>query len=253
MFLSPILWTSAVTTIRAALISLYISIFPTRSFSITCYTILVINVAFGASAIIADCLICQPISYRWGSTTVGGSCGDQKALDLDIAVLNLLLDVVVVVLPMPVLWGLPLARGKKTTLTCMFGIGIMYGIPIDQLPINSSKEMLTHVSPQGLWHNHLPRPGDLLDSRPHKSAHARHILRHRIVDLFRSPSRNNLCLLTLLQTLTLQASGVSAPTREGSDRIIRVGQCSHRKSSTSITLYQAVFQRIQVNVRLNLV
>lgn len=87
--------------------------------------------AFGASATIADCLICQPISYRWGVTTAGGFCGNQKALDLDIAVINLLLDVVVVVLPMPVLWRLPLARGKKVALTCMFGIGIMYGIRND--------------------------------------------------------------------------------------------------------------------------
>ena len=164
------------TTIRAALISLYISIFPRRSFSITCYTILVINVAFGASALIADCLICQPISYRWGPVTGGGSCGDQKALDLDIAVLNLLLDVVVVVLPMPVLWELPLARGKKAGLTCMFGIGITYGTPTDQFPVNSSKEMLTHVCLQGLWHYHLPRPGDLIDSRPQQFAHARYVL-----------------------------------------------------------------------------
>ena len=135
MFLSPILWTSAVMTIRAAIIFLYISIFPNRAFSIACYTILVIDVAFGASAIIADCLICQPISYRWASTTVGGSCGDQKALDLDIAVLNLLLDVVVVVLPMPILWGLQLAKGKKAGLTCMFGIGITYGARNEQLLI----------------------------------------------------------------------------------------------------------------------
>ena len=164
------------TTIRAAIIFLYISVFPTRSFFITCSTILVINVAFGASAIIADCLICRPISYRWASTTVGGSCGDQKALDLNSAIWNLLLDVVVVVLPMPVLWGLKLARGKKARLTCMFGIGITYGIPIDKLPIDPSKEMLTHVRPQGLWHYHLPRPGDLVDSRPHELARAGYVL-----------------------------------------------------------------------------
>ena len=133
MFLSPVLWTSAVTTIRAAMILLYIEVFPIRSFSIPCYTILVINVAFGASAIIANCLICRPINYRWGLNSVG-SCGDQKALDMDIAILNLLLDVVVVVLPLPVLWRLPLARGKKAALTFMFGIGITYGIPNGSAP-----------------------------------------------------------------------------------------------------------------------
>lgn len=127
MFLSPILWVTAVTIIRAAIIILYIQIFPTRSFSIASYVALAVNVVFGASAVIADCLICQPITYRWAPTMVDGSCGDQRLLDMYIAILNLLQDVAVVILPMPVLWGLQLAKSKKVALSCMFGIGIMYG------------------------------------------------------------------------------------------------------------------------------
>lgn len=44
-----------------------------------------------------------------------------------IAILNLLQDVVVVVLPMPILWGLQMARSRKVALSSIFGIGIMYG------------------------------------------------------------------------------------------------------------------------------
>ena len=47
-------------------------------------------------------------------------------LDMSIAILNLLQDVVVVVLPMPVLWGLQMATTRKVALSCMFGMGIMY-------------------------------------------------------------------------------------------------------------------------------
>lgn len=36
------------------------------------------------------------------------------------------MDVTVVVLPMPVLWGLQTAVGKKLVLSGMFGLGIMY-------------------------------------------------------------------------------------------------------------------------------
>lgn len=59
---------------------------------------------------------------------VGGSgfCGDQKSLDLFIGIFNLLLDVTVVVMPMPVLWGLKLAVGKKVMLSGMFGVGTAY-------------------------------------------------------------------------------------------------------------------------------
>lgn len=127
MFLSPILWVTAVTIIRAAIVSLYIQIFPTRSFLVACYAVLAVNTIFGGSAVIADCLICRPITYRWSGNMVGGSCGDQRSLDMYIAILNLLQDVVVVVLPMPILWGLHMARSRKVALSCIFGIGIMYG------------------------------------------------------------------------------------------------------------------------------
>ena len=69
----------------------------------TCYVVHGINAAFGAATIL----------------------GDQKSLDLFIGISNLLLDVTVVVLPMPVLWNLQVAMRKKAVLSGMFGLGIM--------------------------------------------------------------------------------------------------------------------------------
>ena len=54
-----------------------------------------------------------------------GTCGDQKSLDLFIGVFNLLMDVAVVVLPLPVLWGLQLKWGKKVVLSLIFSMGIV--------------------------------------------------------------------------------------------------------------------------------
>lgn len=52
-----------------------------------------------------------------------GFCGHQKSLDLFIGIFNCILDVTAVVLPMPVLWGLKMAVGKKVMLSGMFGMG----------------------------------------------------------------------------------------------------------------------------------
>lgn len=134
------------TTIRAAIILLYTQLFTYRTFSLISYTILAVNVTFGVSAIIANCLICRPIQYRWSPNIVTGICGDVKALDLDTAILNLLHDVVLVVLPIPILWRLQLASTKKVILICTFGIGIMYGTPIHQFPVAHDYERLIHVS-----------------------------------------------------------------------------------------------------------
>lgn len=116
-----------VTIIRASIIFLYIHIFPTRSFRIACYGTLLFNMMFLTATILAGCLICRPIKYMWGLPIKGASCGDEENLGLFIAIVNFLQDVIVVVLPMPILWNLQVAVSRKAALTGMFGMGILYG------------------------------------------------------------------------------------------------------------------------------
>ena len=81
---------------------------------------------FLTATILADCLICRPISYRWNFDIAGASCGDEMKLSLFIAICNFLQDVIIVVLPMPILWNLHTALSRKVALTGMFGMGIVY-------------------------------------------------------------------------------------------------------------------------------
>ena len=119
-------WAVAVTFIRASVLALYIRIFRTKSFRVTCYMVHSINVAFGATVILGACLICQPVSFNWDQSIPGGRCGDQKSFDLFIGIFNLLMDITVVVLPMLVLWNLQMVMRKKLVLSGIFGLGIMY-------------------------------------------------------------------------------------------------------------------------------
>lgn len=139
--MSIIIWAASVTFVRASIVFLYIRIFPTRLFRKICYLVLLINSCFFVGTVLADCLICQPISYRWDQITGGkGSCGDEKSLDLFIGIFNLFLDVMAVVLPMPILWGLNTAVGKKVMLSCMFGMGTTYVLSIflSLLPLSAT-------------------------------------------------------------------------------------------------------------------
>lgn len=126
MLVGQILWVTAVFFIRASIIQLYIRLFySTKSFRITCYVIHGINFVYFAATILGACLICRPIAFNWDPTIPGGSCGDQKSLDLFIGVFNLLLDVALVALPMPVLWGLQMSRQKKVVISGIFAMGIV--------------------------------------------------------------------------------------------------------------------------------
>ena len=125
MIIGEILWSAAVFFVRASVLQLYIHIFRIRSFRIACYTIHVVNASYFAATVLAACLICRPFAFNWDRSIHGGKCGNQKSLDLWIGIYNLLMDVTVVILPMPVLWGLQMAISKKLALSFMFGMGIM--------------------------------------------------------------------------------------------------------------------------------
>jgi len=124
MFLGQILWISSNTCVRISIIFLYVSIFRVRSFRIAAYTVLGLNLAYFLAVILQTLLICQPVAFNWDHTMTG-SCGDQKTSDEVIGVLNIFYDVVLIILPMPMLWKLQMAISRKLALSAIFGMGII--------------------------------------------------------------------------------------------------------------------------------
>lgn len=67
--------------------------------------------------------LCRPLAAFWDKTIFNSSCGNQQLVFLVAGVWNLVLDVVTVILPMPMLWGLQMKTSKKLGLTALFGMG----------------------------------------------------------------------------------------------------------------------------------
>lgn len=124
-FASPILWAIAVAMIRSSIIFLYIRIFPSRSFRLACYSILTLNVAFSTGFVVADSLECRPFACQWDPSVACTSCFKQVILENFQAGFSLTLDITVVFLPTPMLWGLQMPARKKALLSGMFGLGIL--------------------------------------------------------------------------------------------------------------------------------
>lgn len=110
--------------IRSSAVTLYIRIFRTQPFRLICYAFLTLNVQFSIAAILAESLICTPVVCRFNYTIPCRSCGDNALLDLFAGISNILLDIMMVILPMPMLWGLQMAVSKKLMLSGMFALGL---------------------------------------------------------------------------------------------------------------------------------
>ena len=145
------------------------------------------------TVVLAALLLCRPLSTFWTDHVPNGPhhgvCGDQRSLDLYIGIFNLLLDVTVVILPMPVLWGLHLPRSKKFVLSGIFGLGLMYEVPsfILSQPLHTQPQAIL-TQPQNLHRNSNPH-NHHLRKRRHKLPS--NLQPRRPPDLSRSSARHN--------------------------------------------------------------
>ncbi|KAL6709022.1 hypothetical protein ACN47E_002149 [Coniothyrium glycines] len=119
-----LLWTTSTTFIRISAILLFIRIFPLARFITLCWFVLALNLAYAIATYFAGFLMCQPITYTWDASRLGGHCGNWRTFYLWHGTQNLVLDLIVVIMPMPLLWRLQLPSYKKVTLTIIFALGL---------------------------------------------------------------------------------------------------------------------------------
>lgn len=70
-------------------------------------------------------LVCRPIQYYWDKLIPGGHCETFGHGFTITAVINLLLDISVIVLPAPIVWKLQMARRRKVAVSLVFSLGAM--------------------------------------------------------------------------------------------------------------------------------
>ena len=115
-------WAAANTAVKLSVLDLYIQIFRNKSFRIVSYVLMAVSIGYLIMVILEAFLLCKPFAYSWNKLRKG-HCGDQHKIFLSSGIVNLLIDVTIVILPMPMLWGLQLGLSKKIALTFIFGLG----------------------------------------------------------------------------------------------------------------------------------
>jgi hypothetical protein len=111
--------------VKLSALHLYITIFPKKSFRYVSYGVMGLSVAYCLVNFFQLLLACHPIAYNWDKTIPGGSCMNANAPFLSSAIINVAIDVIIVILPMPVLWNLQMKVSKKVSISLIFGIGAL--------------------------------------------------------------------------------------------------------------------------------
>ncbi|KAL8973918.1 MAG: hypothetical protein Q9197_001829, partial [Variospora fuerteventurae] len=118
-----------ITTTKFSILLFYRRVFMNQTtslrFRIAWYVIMVWTLLWGISTFFAAAFQCSPPSYYWSKYTrkTQGSCINLTMLLIVTASTNIVTDVALLILPMPVLWHLNIQRSQKFALSGIFLLG----------------------------------------------------------------------------------------------------------------------------------
>lgn len=119
----PIIYVAAVLFPKLAILAIYLRIFTQAPYRISCYVLALILIANWLGTTIAGFLMCIPLRYLWDKTVVGGHCFDLNAYLRWGSFGNIVTDIIMLLLPLPVIWRLHTSRNIKIGLTITFATG----------------------------------------------------------------------------------------------------------------------------------
>ncbi|KAH9215114.1 hypothetical protein DL95DRAFT_446050 [Leptodontidium sp. 2 PMI_412] len=120
LWVAIVAYNLALTCIKISIILQYLRIFVGRSIRFWCWASIVLVTLYGLETFILAFVGCIPIHSFW---TGGGKCINMKFIWFFNAALNILTDIIILVLPMPVLSSLRLPTKQKIGLMFVFALG----------------------------------------------------------------------------------------------------------------------------------
>jgi hypothetical protein len=118
----------ALASVKLAILAFYYRVFVLPIFRRIVIATAVFVLAWVIGITVALALVCRPIAAYWDDR-IKGKCMNIVTFTYFTNISNLITDIWIFLLPIPVIWRLHLPRNKKLALVFIFSIGIAYVLP----------------------------------------------------------------------------------------------------------------------------
>ena len=122
IFAIEVTWAIAMATIKTAILLLYWRLFPNKHLRWTIYAVEAFVLASSSALLFGMIFQCLPIYAVW-KIQLRHRCIDQRSFYVASAAINMVSDVIILAVPMPVVWGLKLSVSRKITLSLVLLVG----------------------------------------------------------------------------------------------------------------------------------
>ena len=121
----PCLYMMGTALPKFVILAVYLEVFVDKYSRIACWilaSIIGLNVVANIPPLVYKC---DPISYGWDKSSPGGWCADAEPRLTYPSLANIFTDLVMLLLPIPVMWRLHVNRATKIGVGCTFATGGM--------------------------------------------------------------------------------------------------------------------------------
>jgi hypothetical protein len=121
---------------KISILFFYLRIFPRQTFKYCVYALMAANVGYLISFELVSIFQCSPVNAAWrrwdGESP--SKCNNINLQGWLSAAFNIVLDLCILILPMPELYNLSMGSKKKIHIMLMFSVGILYvGTPVHSM------------------------------------------------------------------------------------------------------------------------
>jgi putative effector of murein hydrolase len=116
---------------QLSILAFYLRIFVSPKLRLATYSLMGLVTCFGVGNTFAMMLQCKPLSYFWDGWKgeVAGQCTvDVRLFGFIRGAIEILLDLAIITLPLPMLARLQMSLRKKLQIMSMFGVGFIITI-----------------------------------------------------------------------------------------------------------------------------
>lgn len=132
-FVGNLLWILTVNITKASILTQYLRLFSSRTIRTLCYALLASLVPAALWAIFGGVFLCSPVSKLW-NPGLSGECRSAQTYWLSVAGLDIGLDLLVLLLPLPFIVTLRIPPRQKTVIVALFTLGFFVcGVSIARL------------------------------------------------------------------------------------------------------------------------
>ncbi len=140
-----ILYKATINLTKLSILCLYLRLFPSKVFRKWVHIILALVICYALSSIAATIVECRPVPRTW-DRRIPGTCVNLTIFWYTNAIVNIVGDFCILIMPISVLSSLQLPQRQKYSLILVFALGFLFVF----LPPSNSHYLqpIAYASPQ---------------------------------------------------------------------------------------------------------